>query len=187
MSLYFIAILPPETLSQSIKELKLELAKKYHSRHALKLPAHITLQVPFKMAAAKEEKLKKLLEDFAAQQQAFQVETEGFGRFSRKVLFIGIAKNPALQELHHKLQKYLDKALHLKENEKGRNFHPHFTLATRDLSYQNFEPAWKELQDRKFRASFIANSLVLFKHNGKSWDSFGEFFLDKPSDAVSDS
>lgn len=178
MSLYFIAILPPETLSQSIKELKLELAEKYHSRHALKLPAHITLQIPFKMAEAREKKLKKLLEDFTSQQEAFEVETDGFGRFSRRVLFIAIAKNPALQELHRQLQKCLNKALHLKENEKGRNFHPHFTLATRDLSYQNFEPAWKKLQARKFKASFIAESLVLFKHNGKTWDSFGEFSLD---------
>ncbi|HEY9185026.1 MAG TPA: 2'-5' RNA ligase family protein [Salegentibacter sp.] len=183
MSLYFIAILPPETLSQSIRELKLELAKKYHSRHALKLPAHLTLQIPFKMAEAKEEKLKKLLEDFTSQQQAFEVETDGFGRFSGKVLFIAIAKNAVLQELHRKLQKHLDRSLHLKEYEKSNNFHPHFTLATRDLSSKNFEPSWKELKDQELKKTFTADSLVLFKHNAKTWDWFGEFFLNKPSDA----
>lgn len=178
MSLYFIAILPPEALSQRIEKLKLELAEKYNTRKALKLPAHLTLQIPFKMAEAKEEKLKKLLKEFTSQQQTFEIETSGFGRFSRKVLFIAVTENPALKELHSNLQKSLDKALHFKENEKGSNFHPHFTLATRDLNYKDFEPAWKELQALDFKASFFATSLVLFKHNGKTWDKFGEFFLD---------
>lgn len=180
MSLYFIAILPPEALSKRIKELKLELAKKYHTRHALKLPAHITLQIPFRMSETREDKLQGLLRKFAQKQEVFLIETAGFGRFSRKVLFVKVAENPALHQLHSKLQQKLDKVFHLKENEKGSNFHPHFTLATRDISYLDFEPAWKELKDQEFKESFTAESLVLFKHNGRSWDKFGEFFLNKP-------
>ncbi|MGM0932413.1 MAG: 2'-5' RNA ligase family protein [Bacteroidota bacterium] len=185
MSLYFIAILPPKDLSKRIKELKLELAEKYHTRHALKLPAHLTLQIPFRMSETREEKLHKILRDFAEKQEPFEIKTAGFGRFSRKVLFIDIAENPELVQLHQKLQKSLDKNLRLKENEKGSNFHPHFTLATRDLSIKNFEPAWKELKDQELKESFTTESLVLFKHNGKSWDRFGEFFLNKPTRATS--
>ncbi|MDR9457282.1 MAG: 2'-5' RNA ligase family protein [Salegentibacter sp.] len=185
MSLYFIAILPPEALSNRIKKLKLELAENYQARRALKLPAHITLQIPFRMSKTREEKLHKILRDFAENQEPFEIKTAGFGRFSRKVLFIAIAENPEMVQLHQKLQKSLDKNLRLKENEKGNNFHPHFTLATRDLSIKNFEPAWKELKDRGFKASFTAESLVLFKHNGKTWDCFGEFFFNKPSTTTS--
>lgn len=185
MSLYFIAILPPETLSLRIKKLKQELAEKYHTRHALKLPAHLTLQIPFRMSETKEEKLHKILRDFAKKQEPIEIKTAGFGRFSRKVLFIAIAENPELVRLHQKLRKSLDKKLQLKENEKGSNFHPHFTLATRDISYLNFEPAWKDLKDEELRESFTAESLVLFKHNGKTWDRFGEFFLNKPTRATS--
>ncbi len=184
MSLYFIAILPPEALGQRLKELKLELAEKYQTRHALKLPPHITLQIPFRMSETREEKLQKVLENFVKKQEHFVVETEGFGRFSRKVLFVKVADNPALHYLHRELQQKLNKVFHLKENEKGSNFHPHITLATRDLSYLNFEPAWKELKDRELKESFTAESLVLFKHNGKTWDWFGEFFLNKPSKAT---
>lgn len=181
MSLYFIAILPPEDLSQRIKELKLELAEKYNTRHALKLPAHLTLQIPFRMSNTREDKLQQILKNFSEKQKPFEIKTAGFGRFSRKVLFIAITENPELVQLHRELQKYLDKNLQLKEKEKGSNFHPHFTLATRDLSYLDFEPAWKELKDRELKDTFTVKSLVLFKHNGKTWDWFGEFFLNKPS------
>lgn len=181
MSLYFIAILPPESLRERIKALKMELAEKYHARHALKLPAHLTLQIPFRISEKNEEKLKEFLRKFTERQEAFQVKADGFGRFSRKVLFVKVAENPAINELHRELQREVDKVFHLKENEKSRNFHPHFTLATRDLSYKDFEPAWKELQARDFRGIFTATSLVLFKHNGKTWDEFEEFYLQASS------
>ncbi|HSP11715.1 MAG TPA: 2'-5' RNA ligase family protein [Salegentibacter sp.] len=179
MSLYFIAILPPEPLRVHIKELKLELAEKYHTRHALKLPAHITVQIPFRMSETREEKLQNVLKNFAGNQENFEIKAAGFGRFSRKVLFVAICENPNLVQLHQELQKCLDKNLQLKENEKGSNFHPHITLATRDLSYLDFEPAWKELKDRELKDSFNVKSLVLFKHNGKTWDAIREFHFEK--------
>lgn len=179
MSLYFIAILPPEALSERIKELKLELAKKYQTRHALKLPAHITLQIPFRISKTREEKLQQILKNFSEKQKPFEIKTAGFGRFSRKVLFIAITENPELVQLHRELQKYLDKNLQLKENEKDNNFHPHFTIATRDLSYLNFEPAWKEFKDLEFNESFSAKALVLFKHTGKTWEAFPEYHFKK--------
>ncbi|MBI6116478.1 2'-5' RNA ligase family protein [Salegentibacter maritimus] len=65
MPLYFIAIMLPEEISMRIKSLKLEIAEKYEAKHALKLPAHITLQIPFKIPETEEEKLIEALQGFA--------------------------------------------------------------------------------------------------------------------------
>ncbi|UJH91222.1 hypothetical protein LZ575_21950 [Antarcticibacterium sp. 1MA-6-2] len=57
MKLYFIAILPPEDIRRQIKDFKMEIALKYGAKHALKLPAHITLKSPFKILELQEKNL----------------------------------------------------------------------------------------------------------------------------------
>ena len=57
MPLYFLAVIPSEEINKRIKSLKLEIAEKYEAKHALKLPAHITLQIPFKIPETEEGKL----------------------------------------------------------------------------------------------------------------------------------
>ncbi|MGY5850173.1 2'-5' RNA ligase family protein [Salegentibacter sp. F14] len=179
MNLYFIAIVPSPPLSRRIRELKLELAEKYKTKHALKLPAHLTLAIPFRISSTREEKLQHTLEHFAGKQETFTIEASGFDRFSQKVLFINITENPVLFELRKQLHKCLERDLGLKRNLKEHHFHPHITLATRDLNKVNFEEAWKALKDRRFQDSFAAKSLVLFRHTGSLWESIGEFSFKK--------
>lgn len=175
MPLYFLAIIPSEEICEQVKSLKQEIAEKYEAKHALKLPAHITLQIPFKIPEAEEGKLIGLLEHFAAGQQSFQVELEDFGRFSQKVIFINIVNHAPLISLHADLQEILDKNFSLKKHEKFSKLHPHITLATRDLHYKQFSPAWSDFKTRQFTATFTAKNFSLLKHNGKQWNRHHNF------------
>ena len=175
MSLYFIALIPPEGLSAKIRALKLEIAEKYGVKHALKLPAHITLQIPFRIPDENESGLLELLHDFAAKQHRFSIKISGFGKFSRRVIFVDVDTKQPVIELWERLQKLLSTNLDLKDHEKTSTIHPHFTLASRDLDYRVFPIAWADFKDREFKDSFQAKSISLLKHNGKSWDIFKEF------------
>ena len=84
MALYFLAIIPSEEISKRIKSLKLEIAEKYKAKHALKLPAHITLQIPFKIPETEEKKLIASLKSFAENQESFPLNLKDFGRFGQK-------------------------------------------------------------------------------------------------------
>ena len=64
MPLYFLAIIPPEEICKRVKSLKQEIAEKYKAKNALKLPAHITLQIPFQLSESEENKFIDILEDF---------------------------------------------------------------------------------------------------------------------------
>lgn len=56
-------------------------------------------------------------------------------------------------------------------------FHPHLTLAFRDLKKPEFYKAWEEFKDRKFNAGFVVNSISLLKHDGMQWQLFKELGL----------
>ena len=90
MPLYFLAIIPPKEIYKRIKSLKQEIAEKYKAKHALKLPAHITLQIPFQLSESEENILIGFLEIFAENQKSLRVDLKDFGRFNQKVIFINI-------------------------------------------------------------------------------------------------
>ncbi|PRX49630.1 2'-5' RNA ligase family protein [Salegentibacter salegens] len=177
MPLYFLAIIPSNEICKRVKSLKQEIAKKYEAEHALKLPAHITLQIPFKISEAEEEKLIDILECFAKNQKSFQLNLKDFGRFGQKVIFINIEDHEPLKILHTELQKVISANLQLKKHEKFSKIHPHITLASRDLHYKQFPEAWADFKTRDFTDSFTAQSFSLLKHDGKVWHQHRDFPL----------
>ncbi len=178
MSLYFLAIIPPEEVCKQIKLLKEEIAEKYEAKHALKLPAHITLQIPFKFTETEEERLIDILERFTEKRNPFETNLKDFGRFSQKVIFINIQQHEEIIKLHANLQEVLNKNFSLKKHEKFSKIHPHITLASRDLHYKQFPKTWADFKEREFEASFTANSFTLLKHDGKQWHRHCDFTFD---------
>ena len=173
--LYLIALIPHEKLKNDVRKLKLEMKERFQASHALKAPAHITLQMPFRRDEEFEETLTSKLESFAEGQQPFNIHIDGFDAFPPRVLFLKIDNHEPIADLHSDLQPVLRESLDFSDKEIMDRFHPHLTIATRDLSKKMFYKAWPEFKERKFRASFTVDSLHLLKHNGKHWDLYMEF------------
>ncbi len=174
-ALYFAAIVPPPQLKEEILELKLEMKGKFETSHALKLPAHITLVPPVWLENQQEQSFLDKVKGVTEKTSSFPVELKDFGHFGQRVIFINVVDPGHLKELHQNLLNTLSEFL----PNKGAKLHPHITLATRDLSRQNFKKAWTEFKDRSYSAEFNAESLTLFRHNGKTWDILETFFLKK--------
>lgn len=175
MKLYFIATLPNPEIRERIKELKLEVKEKYGVKHALKLPAHITVQIPFKFPEAQEPQLLEKLQSFAAGQKPFQVRLNGFGSFPPRVIFIKVENQEPVIQLHKDLQQVTEEVTGSKDSHKSFSMHPHLTIATRDLDKETYKEAWPEFKNRDFKASFSVERIVLFRHNGKLWEICREF------------
>lgn len=173
-ALYFIAIIPEEPLRKQFSEIKEEFSKSYHTYHALKSPPHITLIPPFTFSNQNEQILTSTLEEFARSCSVFEVSIKDYGAFKPKVIYLSITKNDTLERLHQKLTDKCSKDLGI-NMKKNLPFHPHMTLAFRDLSPQMFHKAWERYKVESFRASFKAKSLFLVKHVGIRWDIAYEF------------
>ena len=173
MKLYFIAIIPPEAAEQGIHAIKQEISEKYDTKKALKLPAHITLEPPFKMKEEKEAKMLELLKNFAAEQKKFKVKLKDFAAFAPKTIFLKVENPEPMKTIFHSLQQELKVHKFIKAEKES--IHPHVTVAFRDLDRKNFRKAWQEFKERKYEESFLAEAVFLLKHNGETWDIFKKF------------
>ncbi|NLE33620.1 MAG: 2'-5' RNA ligase family protein [Bacteroidales bacterium] len=174
-TLYFIALVPHKTLRREIREIKEQFRDEFAAGHALKSPAHITLQIPFKRNSSVESTLSVILEKFASGEEPFTVSLNGFGCFAPRVIFIRIMDHEPIKALHGRLKQKLTEELGFSEGEIMKDVQPHITVATRDLAKEAFREAWPEFESMEFTGSFPVNSLFLLKHNGRSWDIYKEF------------
>jgi 2'-5' RNA ligase len=60
---------------------------------------------------------------------------------------------------------------------KDQPFHPHLTLAFRDLKKPAYAQAWDEFRAKTYNAEFIVEHIVLLKHTGKFWKELHRFAL----------
>ena len=174
---YFIAIIPPEPISSNVLQIKKEFADNYNSKGALRSPAHITLHMPFLWKEEKEAQLIETLAKFTFASQT-KILLNNFGHFANRVIFIDVAKNPDLEDMQKQLVRHAKVYLQLfNQDESMRGFHPHMTVAFRDLRKQEFTKAWSEFQNRTFSAEFPLKDFSLLKHDGKQWNVFRTFEL----------
>jgi len=175
LDLYFIAIIPHREAGEKVLRIKERMKYEYGAGHALKSPAHITLQMPFKRSSEDEILLSEALRRFVTGEKSFNVDLNGFGAFPPRVIFIKISEPEPVRELHSRLKEVLMTELQFSQAEIMKNVQPHVTVATRDLTKEAFNDAWTKLPKEEFRASFNVHSIFLLKHNGRNWDILEEF------------
>ncbi len=174
-NLYFIALIPHLELREQIEAFKKEMQEHFNAKHALKSPAHITLQMPFRIHKNKEPSLIEILQKIAAKQDPFELKLSGFDCFSPRVIFVKVINHDPILPIHEKLICLLKENMELGEKVLSPKIHPHMTIATRDLSPEKFKLAWNEFKNKAFQGSFLCKSLFLLKHNGRHWDIYQEF------------
>lgn len=182
-ALYFVAIVPPSPINEEALKYKNYFNDEYKSKASLNSPPHITLHMPFQWKEEKEEELIQTFLKFSSSISAFHLKLSGFGSFAPRVIFIDVEKNEALETMQKKLHQHCKKELNVfNAIYKDKGFHPHITLAFRDLKKPLFEKAWEEFKHKNFSGDFTADKFSLLKHNGKIWEIFKEFSLtEKPN------
>src|SRR5665647_736272 len=105
MDLYFIALVPHRELGEKIHKIKERMKAEFGAEHALKSPAHITLQMPFKRSSEDETFISETLRRFVTGEKCFTVDLDGFGAFAPKVIFIKISKPEPVIALYSRLKE----------------------------------------------------------------------------------
>ncbi|RAW03281.1 2'-5' RNA ligase family protein [Pseudochryseolinea flava] len=183
---YFIALIPPSPIYDDAWRLKNYFREQYNSKASLNSPPHITLHMPFRWKEEKEFELVTALHSFTQGRDDFKIQLQNYGAFPPRVVFIDIVANDSLTKLYKDLHRFCKRELNLfNAAYKDQSFHPHLTLAFRDLKKPLFFKAWEEFQARTFSAHFDVEKIVLLKHNGKIWETFKAFYF-KAADTAED-
>ena len=180
MSLYLTAILPPPALSEQIDDIRRELSERYKIYAALKPPVHITLYRPVNVDESFEETMIKLLKPVGFKHGPFAQELLHFDSFNIQTIYINAVKNRHLSALQKDIASVFNKnKIDSAEFKGNTTFQPHITVGYRDIPPNVFPDIWNELKNRKFKRSFQTEHFTLLKHNGKKWEVFKEFPLQK--------
>jgi 2'-5' RNA ligase len=140
---------------------------------ALKSPAHITLIPPFWMEESVEVDLVNTISDFYPTINPISIQLNGFSHFGNRVLFIAVIANPDLDRLKNETQEFFNTHFSfIKKDE--RPFHPHITIANRDVKPSAFINAWEHFSKASFHESFDCTSISLLKLKEGKWNVIAE-------------
>ena len=170
MNMYYIAIVAPEEINQQVLKWKNYFKEHFKCNVALKSPAHITLIPPFWMKEELENDLRSSITEFSATTNKFEITLKDFAAFKPKVIFVDIIKNEMLNAFYNSFTDFLHTQNKYPVKEDDRSFHPHVTLATRDLYKKAFYQAWEVFSEKKYEASWLVDGISLLRHNKKNWD-----------------
>lgn len=173
---YFIGILIPEPLFGKIEAIKRSLFEERGLKGGLRSPSHITLHRPFEWKEEKEELLIEQLSSFRSD-SGFEIGIKDFGFFEPRVIYAAVLPNEQLAKIHEALKTFAQRELkQYNELNDLRGFHPHVTLAFRDLKKPTFYELQKEFTNRTIEGRFVCDNFSLFKFN-KTWIELKQFSL----------
>ena len=172
---YFIAIVPEGPVQVQATDLKNLMKEKFNLKYALKSPAHITLKMPFTWNENKEEKLGGMLEEFCKSIEPFNLDLSGFDKFGNRVIFINVKKNQYLSDIQLSLSKFCKTDLKLVEELSDRAYHPHMTIAFKDIKPKLFDEYWSFIKTQTFKETLEVNDIALLKKVEGRWGVVSRF------------
>lgn len=174
-ALFFIAIIPPPPIEAEVMDFKKYAAQNFSTKKALNSPGHVTLQPPFKYDENATSDILLPLYEVSEKLQAFYLSFDGFDHFDKRVVYVNVEGNQELNDMHKVITSTIAKVLHLPSENK--RFHPHATVAFRDLSRENFNKAWSHFKSITYLRVFEVKDFYLLRHNGKRWEVKNRFSL----------
>src|SRR6266498_3521849 len=138
MQMYFIAIVLPQPLNEKVLKYKQMMLDKYNCKVGLKSPAHITLIPPFWMEDEKEQQLISDIDSLNNHLHPFAISTNSFSAFKPATIFIALSPNEQLSEVKRVTDNVFKNNSFYNIKIDTRPFHPHITIATRDLFKKSF-------------------------------------------------
>ena len=175
--MYYLAILCPPSLDKKILVYKHWMRDQFGCTAALKSPAHITLIPPCWISRNREPALLHLLDQFETKSSPGEIYLSGFSAFSKNVLFVSVLHNPSLIEIRNNFIAHFRKEFTKEISADEKAFHPHITIATRDMKPAQFDKAREYFSGISFEESFIPLSVSIMKLLNGSWYQIAEKLL----------
>lgn len=172
-SLYFLALIPPKHISDKIHAIKLYVSEKYNCKHALKSPPHITLEPPFHYSLHKENFLLQKISELnkSLPDTDIPVELNGYDVFLPKVVFINIIQNSLLTNAYNHVHSFVKTELKVVKDLPPRPFHPHITIAFRDVKKHLVTQILEDLkQNFPIKETFCISNVSLLYFTNKHWE-----------------
>lgn len=171
---YFIALLAPTEIDQAVLSWKHDLRERYGCTVALKSPAHITLIPPYQMNPEMEPEVLGFLRQFTARQPMLPFSVSGFDHFGHRTIYLAVDKNPDLQHLYSLLRRQFGDQFPGFRLLLHKDFHPHITIANRDVPREAFAEILNNFQQLPYHAAGQFEAIALLRLEQGRWVVTGQ-------------
>ncbi|MGZ3950671.1 MAG: 2'-5' RNA ligase family protein, partial [Flavisolibacter sp.] len=110
------------------------------------------------------------LDHVSKQLQPFPVSTNNFSAFKPRTIFIEPVVTDKLKGAKQVVDEFFEDNSFYNIKIESRPFHPHITIATRDLFKKSFYEIWPWFAEKEFKEEWMADGISFLKHNKKNWD-----------------
>ena len=169
-NMYYVAIVCPTDINEKVQQYKQWMKDRFGCLVAMKSPAHITLIPPFWFADDREIELMKAVQSFINDSPIQKIELDGFSHFGKRVLYVHTKDNYLLSEIKRRAEQHFIEKIGNAIKKDDRPFHPHITIANRDLKPSDFEKAWDHFSTKEFKESFITQAIFLLRLSPGKWN-----------------
>jgi len=167
-SLYFVATLIPEPWRSEISVFQEYADEHFHSKAALRTPPHITLIPPFHATEDQYMQITDALSEVCEIQRRFEISLDGFNSFGKRVIYIQVSPVTELKALADLISQAL-RSRKVSFKTEDRHYHPHVTIAYKDLGTEVFDEAYTHYRQTQFSATVAVESVTLLRHQHGRW------------------
>ena len=109
----------------------------------------------------------------------FQIEFTGYGCFKNSVIYMDMVVSSQIENLYREWRTALETGMpHLLKRYPDRPYHPHLTLAHRDVSPEVFKLMWEYYKEREHKTSVTFRSFGILHQQPAKWVVEEEFFFE---------
>ena len=174
--LKLIALIIPEPLKTLVIEEQELIRDRWGPKHALRTPPHLTIIPPIEVSDEEITRLWTLAKEIANQTGPFEIEFNGYGAFKPRVVFINLQASSPLEHLYRNWRTSLERNMgHVLEKYPDRPYHPHLTLAHRDVDRVIFSEMWSYFKEKEIKANVTFDRFCILKHHAAGWSIEEEF------------
>lgn len=144
-----------------VRSLQVGIRNLFGAKESLKLEPHFTIKYAFNISDL--EQIEQYFDCLVKDTKPFEAIVDGIDSFETKVVFLKIAENEILTNIHLGILKDVEQKIFIAPSEyEGKNLHFHITLAYKDISEEIFRKIMENFQNEKPYIKFTVKKLGLY-------------------------
>lgn len=165
---HFIGVLPPKEIALILEESRRYMRKTFGCRSGHGTPLHITVIPPFNAGDSCSTKdLIQVLQNISF--EAFTGKIENYSCFGDRTIYARIVEDKKWERLRNTVYQSVSEAIPGVLKKDQRFYHPHITIANRDIPQGCTSKALNKLGKIPLLEAFPVDNLVLFEFTGGRW------------------
>lgn len=170
---HFIGVLLPEDLEATLENCRRYMNTAYGCKSGYGTPVHITLVPPFCLQEDfSTEDLKNGIEEYVLNRQlSFTARIENFNSFGDRTIFANVIQDENWTKLRDEILKGILTACPGCTRKDKRAFHPHATVANRDIPEGVIIKALESMNELNLVKDFLVDNITIFERKGGRWNA----------------